>query len=376
VGGIGDALMAGNLALAGRIALKGLEIIFAEGMNTIADLIGGTLGDTIGQLADQITSGDFAGAWQTAVAGMAALWANFSQGVVKVFTAAASAVVGAWKGAVQAIANYLLDASAQGGFMGAVASKILGVDMSQEQAVAEKNRLAQIEVKKRLLEQAEKDAATADTQGTHRGLTGDAYRKFASDLRSQIAGLEGTKVNVTEDAKKVAGQQIGGIGASVNDFLNSVKQQADQSADQANRNLRTKLGPGGSHRADVGRLNNELDGLTNKAAKERAGIKDVQLPDKAEPQPGQRRILRRCARDAAPGRQRAAAAAPRQGQEAGRSAHRGPRRPLQDQGQAGRVWLCPVAGRNADGFQFPRTPQQPRGDHRSPGNHPALRGQR
>jgi hypothetical protein len=34
VGGIGDALMAGNLALAGQIAFKGLEIVAAKGLNT------------------------------------------------------------------------------------------------------------------------------------------------------------------------------------------------------------------------------------------------------------------------------------------------------------------------------------------------------
>jgi hypothetical protein len=59
-----------------------------------------------------------------------------------------------------------------------------------------------------------------------------------------------------------------------------VKAQAAQTADDADRNLRKTIGPGG-RRADVGRLNNELDGLTKQAAKERAGLKDVQLPDKA-----------------------------------------------------------------------------------------------
>jgi hypothetical protein len=193
---------------------------------------------------------------------------------VTVFTAAAKAVVDAWaKGAVQAIANYLLDASAQGGFMGAVASKILGVDMSQEQAVAEKNRLAQIEVKKRLLEQAEKSPLPLTPRGTHR-IDGRRVRHSLGHevanrrIGAQSKGQRSTTAPVSRSP----------ASASVNAFLDSVKAQA------ANRRRRrpqpaNDRRPGG-RRADVGR-NNELDGLTKQAAKERAGIKDVQLPDKA-----------------------------------------------------------------------------------------------
>ena len=42
VGAIGDALMAGDIVLAGKIAVKGLQLVFQQGLAQLASLIGGT----------------------------------------------------------------------------------------------------------------------------------------------------------------------------------------------------------------------------------------------------------------------------------------------------------------------------------------------
>jgi hypothetical protein len=232
VGGIGDALMAGNLALAGRIALKGLEIIFAEGINTIADLIGGTLGDTIGQLADQITSGDFAGAWQTAVAGMAKLWADFSSGVVTVFTSAAKAVVDVW-------------------------AKTVSGSPITFRSVGPRRRHGQDRQPDRGRRRRQAQRGKRPHRSPARHPPGHFRDRRAVDQRQH-------------QRHRRPNEGLSRFGEA----------QAAATAADADRNLRKTVGPGG-RRADVGRLNNELDGLTKQAAKERAGIKDVQLPDKA-----------------------------------------------------------------------------------------------
>ena len=233
VGGIGDSLAAGNLQLAGQIALKGLQLVFAEGINTIADLLGGTLGDAVGQLGQQLISGDLVGAWQTIVASMGKLWASFSQGVVKVFSAAAQAVVSAWSSAVSGIANSLLKASAQGGVLGKIASTIVGADVGKLQA--ENDRLDR-----------------------------------ARGIKQDIFGIGAQSIN---DSTKAIADPIKG-------FLTDLETFADDTAAKADQKLKATVKAG--ERVDTGSLQKQLDELTTRAAKERAGIKDLTLPEKQD----------------------------------------------------------------------------------------------
>jgi hypothetical protein len=130
VGGIGDALMAGDLELAGRIAVKALQVVFAQGVAQIAAMIGGTLGALIGTIGTQLIAGDLAGAWDTAVKGMAAVWDQFMLGILAAFKSAADAILAIWTGVTVAIdasivgiRSFLLK---HGGQAGAVASAALG----------------------------------------------------------------------------------------------------------------------------------------------------------------------------------------------------------------------------------------------------------
>jgi hypothetical protein len=231
LGGIGDALQAGDLALAGKIAVTGLRLVFAQGVSQIADLLGGVLGDTIGAIGGQIAQGDIAGAWQTVVAGMAKLWADFSQGVVTVFTAAADSVVQAWKETVNAIANSLLEASAQGGVMGKIASRIIGADVQEIQA--ENDRL-------------------------NRGL--------------------GIKQDVFGIARGGVRDSTAAMAAPIEGFLDAVNKTVEGNAAEAGANFSRRIaGRGGLRDSDIAQaqLQAELDELKRQAeaAKTAAGSK-------------------------------------------------------------------------------------------------------
>jgi hypothetical protein len=134
---IGDALMAGNLVLAGQIAVKGLQLVFLQGLEAISSAIGGILGAAIGDVGTRLIQGDLKGAWETVVKGMAKVWADFAEGIVAIFTMATRAVIDAWQQTQNTITNTLLDQSAKGGVLGKIASMILGVDMQEEQRKAD-----------------------------------------------------------------------------------------------------------------------------------------------------------------------------------------------------------------------------------------------
>ena len=134
VGGIGDALMAGNLQLAGQIAVKGLQLVFLQGLENIAGLISGTVGAAIMTLGTQLIQGDFAGAWETAVTAMATLWDGFVAGILASFADAVNQILAMWQTTVStiqvgigAIGSAL---AARGGRAGQIASMALGAAQS------------------------------------------------------------------------------------------------------------------------------------------------------------------------------------------------------------------------------------------------------
>lgn len=131
-GGIKDALIGGDLELAGEIALTGLRLAFLKGIDLIASMFDSRLGGMLKDFAMMVSGGDFAGAWNLVVKQMAALWDGFVSGIVTAFTDGARKVLEVWRKTTTGISDFLLDSSAQGGVMGKVASAILGVDMQKE----------------------------------------------------------------------------------------------------------------------------------------------------------------------------------------------------------------------------------------------------
>lgn len=134
-GGISDALAAGDLMLAGEIAMAGLQVIFLKGLDALSSIFG----DALGKIGGQILGGDFSEAWETAVLNMSAVWDGFVEGIVAVFTQASRAILGTWQKTVNAISNQLLEMSSEGGFLGSVANQIVGYDIAAQQA--ERDRL-------------------------------------------------------------------------------------------------------------------------------------------------------------------------------------------------------------------------------------------
>lgn len=187
--GISDAFTAGDLGLAGRIAMAGLKVGVLQGMADLSAAIGGIWGDTIGMITGQLLAGDINSAWDTTVLGMQAVWAKFAHGIVSAFISAAQQVMKVWRGMVDAIADFLLSQAAQGGVVGGAISKVLGVDVSAEKAKEELQRRALIESKKGNLAGAEQMAAEFDQAGNIK--EADKQRKLIEDLRKQIAALEG-----------------------------------------------------------------------------------------------------------------------------------------------------------------------------------------
>ena len=86
--------------LAGKIAITGLQLVLQQGLLRIVEMIGGTLGDALGSIGTDLIQGDFAGVWQTAVAGMAATWDSFAAGIVEVMAAVVGKIKELWDAAV------------------------------------------------------------------------------------------------------------------------------------------------------------------------------------------------------------------------------------------------------------------------------------
>lgn len=127
VGGIADAFLAGDLELAGAIAMKGLEVVFREGLATVAGLIGGTLGDTLKSIGSDLIDGDFSKAWQTATEGIGVLWDALMSAVLTSFAEVANKVRNIWNGLTAGISVALTGIQAAlveyGGPAGKLAAK-------------------------------------------------------------------------------------------------------------------------------------------------------------------------------------------------------------------------------------------------------------
>lgn len=247
--GIKDALSAGDLALAGRIAILGLKVAFVQGLSAIADAVGGQFGAMIGKLGSQILSGDLTGAWNTAVAGMAAVWETFSSGIVRAFSKAIKSIIAAWKSATIAIADWLLKDAANGGILGRAALVGTGVNMKdqksrdtaleQQRRALLKNRLDQ---QRGRLADAEANGGTA-TDETGREVTADDLRRVIADLENSL-GMAAT--DFLGQAQQAAADQIGAtadaIQNSIGGALNAVQQQADENLRKAQEKLDAALG--------------------------------------------------------------------------------------------------------------------------------------
>ncbi len=290
-GGIMDALRGGDLSLAAQIGMAGLRVVVLTGVSKLVSSVDGQLGNLFGTIGKQLATGDFSGAWDTAVKGMATVWAAFTDGITSSLVSAAKAGVGAWKTAVDSIANYLLSLSAEGGMMGAIASKVLGVDMSEEQIKKEKAKRQQIqsaETKNRQAAEIESGGALSpalqayvDTVGS-REKAAVALRLAAADMLRAAGAESGT---VLEDAMKAVDQQTAGTANPLLKRLDELAKRSRDDLDAAAAALvdRTKGGSDidpalAAAQADLQRLRDEAAKKAAKARKAAGGPEGPEGP--------------------------------------------------------------------------------------------------
>ena len=132
LGGIVAAIQAGDLKLAGQIAMIGLRLVMMQGLEAIHSLFG----ESWGALASQLLSGDFAGAWSTFGSMILDTMAGVASGMVSLFSTAANAVMNKWQQTVNKISDYILESASEGGVMGWALEQISGVNMQEETARA------------------------------------------------------------------------------------------------------------------------------------------------------------------------------------------------------------------------------------------------
>lgn len=232
VGGIGDALMAGDLQLAGQIAVKGLQVIFMQGVDFIASAIGGTFGAVIGDIGSRLIQGDLRGAWETVIAAMAKLWADFSAGIVSVFTSAANMVVDTWKGAVKSISNSLLETSAGGGLVRSAVSTVLGVDLQKEQ-----DRLNEFNRKGAALGTGF-NAGQTDVLGGAKDAANASVDAMAAPIKAFLEAMQQTASGAAASEGSAVDARTGGgndTTAQLQRELEELRKQAAQAKQAANR---------------------------------------------------------------------------------------------------------------------------------------------
>ena len=132
LGGIVAAIQAGDLTLAGQIAMIGLRLVMMQGLEAIHSLFG----EAWGTLASQLLSGDFAGAWSTFGSMILDTMAGVASGMVSLFSNAANTVMAKWQQTVNKISDFILESASQGGVMGWALEQISGVNMQEEGARA------------------------------------------------------------------------------------------------------------------------------------------------------------------------------------------------------------------------------------------------
>lgn len=134
IGGIRDAFAAGDVQLAGQIAMTSMRLVVMQGMQAISQSIGGSFGDALSKITSQIMGGDFAGAFATAVTGMSQIWQTFSNSMVTGFVNASKSVLKVWRATIDSMANSILQAAGQGGIFGAIFESYSGVNVQEEMA--------------------------------------------------------------------------------------------------------------------------------------------------------------------------------------------------------------------------------------------------
>jgi hypothetical protein len=253
---IRDAILGGQIELAGKIAFAGLRIAALQGVVALSDAVGGAVGDFLGSIGSKFIGGDFQGAWNDAVAGMLETWSNFSQGIVEVFGVAANFILDQWQKIENTITDFLLKNAAEGGIFGKLALAGTGIDFQKE--VERGKRIAQ---RQRELGIATGKDTLTEAQQTARSITAGRADAAREKLNAAIDAMRAAAEQNAEEARRRREQQTGGGASRAQDALAQAQAELDAlraqiKQQQAEAEVPGAAGVGGA--ADIGNLRNQV----------------------------------------------------------------------------------------------------------------------
>ena len=246
-GGIKDALKSGDWSLAGKIAMAALKLAFFQGLSAIQAAFPKTFNTVflaVGKIGDGIVA-----AWGKVMGFLTGQWNKWGKSTVNTVLDVASQIVGVWQNTVEGLANWMLETSAKGGVMGKAMSKILGVDMAEEQARSERlDRELGLEPTDILA-----DARSAVKQFTEQietdlkaGLAnaGSSADEFMQNLPGDVTG------NIEESIEKFLAQLESGV--KVEDAAKELAALREEAATQGTQEKAASESEGGPGAADGG----------------------------------------------------------------------------------------------------------------------------
>lgn len=282
-GAMFDAIAAGDLKLAGEIAMTGLRLVVLQGLSALSQAVGGIAGDVFGTIGQQMLGGDFAGAWQTAIDAMSMAWASFAESVVTTFTTAAEAVVNTWQRTVGAITDQILESAANGG-IGQLALAGTGINLSQEQAraeLADRQRRSNIQATQPALIaeiKAELEAARAagDTE-----MVAVREKQLAAEEKTLRDAQRAPSTSFLDEVQAAARETIRGQADAMRQSLDRLATSARDRTDAATGRLSDRTQGGAA--IDTSDLARRFDELAAMASERRASLAVASTDAASEP---------------------------------------------------------------------------------------------
>jgi len=275
-GGVVDAIKAGDLQLAGKIAVTGLKLAFIDGMLALRGLVG----DDVVAIAGYLASGDLSGAWNHTLKSLGKMWHTVWSGMVNVFSTIAKQIVGIWSKGIELIGKGMTRLAHMPGFRQAFKA-YSGVDLVE---LEEKNRQQHIEARKKDQEniakwQAIRDKAQAEGRKVQ-GYTAEEAQRHIDMLREHMQTLGDKGPDLLAAMDKAIEEDAKQKQEKLEDYLNTLDEQAaeaeawsereaDDSREEGLKRLREQAA---QTRKELGLLRKEAADAAAAAAAERGKL--------------------------------------------------------------------------------------------------------
>lgn len=190
MGGIVEAVQAGDLALAGQIAMVGLRLAFVQGLEAIHSLFG----EAIGTLVGQVLGGDFTGAWATAGSMILDSMSQVASGIVGMFTSAINTVTDVWATAVNKLVGFIF------GLVEGIAAAFEAVTGIEVETEMERSRKLEAQRRQMGLAPQNDDIASQIAGGTYKDPGIEAIRQQIQGITADIDAGRKTMTDATGQA--------------------------------------------------------------------------------------------------------------------------------------------------------------------------------